>query len=332
VQKYCLGLAWLHSVFLELAIPIVQISLLKETHVRLDILMLNAKSLAAFASVLRHGSFEDAAHELSVTPSAISQRIKGLEDQLGAILIQRGPPATATQIGKRLHRHCEEVGLLEAVLIRELDLPSATATRPHIKIATSADSLATWLLPALSQVNNMMFDLSVDDQDHSVDWLRRGEVQAVVTSHAKPIQGCDCLPLGVLRYIASASPDYMVRWLPEGATAQNIAAAPALLYNRKDRLQKNWIQRNFGQSIPIQSHTVPSSTAFVDGALLGLGWGMNPEYLIQKHLRDGRLVPILDETPYDVMLYWQFNRRISQALAPLTRAVKSAAAKVLYPA
>lgn len=292
--------------------------------------MISTKSLAAFAAVLRHGSFEDAAHELLVTPSAISQRIKGLEDQLGAILIQRGPPATATETGKRLHRHCEEVGLLEAALIRDLDLPSAAAARPHIKIATSADSLATWLLPALSQVENMMFELSVDDQDHSADWLRRGEVQAVITSHAKPIQGCASVPLGVLRYIASASPDYMERWFPEGANVQSIAAAPALLYNQKDRLQKSWVQENFGKSTPFQSHTFPSSRAFVDGALLGLGWGMNPEYLIQKHLNDGRLVPVLTDAPYDVMLYWQYNRRISQALAPLTRAVKSAAAEVLY--
>ncbi|MEH6836718.1 MULTISPECIES: LysR family transcriptional regulator [Falsihalocynthiibacter] len=65
--------------------------------------MLVSKSLAAFAAVLRHGSFEAAVHEFSVTPSAISKRIKGLEELLGAVFVLRATPCTGTQVGARWH-------------------------------------------------------------------------------------------------------------------------------------------------------------------------------------------------------------------------------------
>ena len=77
-------------------------------------------ALAALAAVLRHGSFDAAARALSVTPSAISQRIKALEDRLGAPLVLRGTPCTGTATGLRLARHMEDLGLLEAQLAQDL--------------------------------------------------------------------------------------------------------------------------------------------------------------------------------------------------------------------
>lgn len=307
------------------------ISLIKETKFKLEILMLDAKSLATFSAVLRNGSFEDAAHELFVTPSAISQRIKGLEDRLGAVLIQRGFPAKATEIGQRLHRHAEEVELLEADLARDLDLPESITSPAHIKIATNADSLATWLLAALAKCEGIMFELVVDDQDYSADWLRRGEVQGAITSHATAIQGSDCVPLGNLRYLASASPKYEQRWFPDGINEKSLRAAPALLFNRKDRLQRDWIRQQIGHNITVQNHQLPSSQAFVDAALLGIGWGMNPKSLIESHLKSGELVALGPHPTMDVPLYWQANRRIKTALAPITNAIIGAAQNVLRP-
>lgn len=294
--------------------------------------MLDTKSLAAFAAVLRHGSFEAAAHELSVTPSAISQRIKALEERLGAVLVQRGSPCTATEVGARLHRHSEEIALLEATLTKDLDLPSASHTPPHIKIATNADSLASWLVPALAASEGVMFELIVDDQDYSADWLRRGEVQAAITSYATAIHGSDCTPLGSLRYVASASPAYLARWFPSGVTEDAIRNAPALLYSHKDKLQKQWVHRHLGRNVTTQNHKIPSTRGFVDASLMGMGWGMNPEVLIKEHLSQGRLVALKPASELDVPLFWQVNRRVASALAPLTNAVKSAAAGALLSA
>ena len=195
----------------------------------------------------------------------------------------------------------------------------------------NADSLATWFIPAMAQTEGPLFDLVLDDQDHSADWLRRGEVVAAVTSHGKPIQGCNCYPLGSLRYVATASPGFMSRWFSEGLSEQTAARAPCLVFNQKDRLQAQWLRQALGSEVQPPLHWLPSSQAFVDGALAGLGWGMNPELLVQDHLRAGRLVALNPSQPLDVPLYWQQSRIVGPLLADVTRAVLTTARTMLAP-
>ena len=180
--------------------------------------------LAALSHVLRLGSFDAAAAALLVTPSAISQRIKALEDQVGGTLVRRGPPCTGTQTGRRIAKHAEDIGLLEAQLTRELAL-DRDPTNTRLKVAVNADSLATWFVEAMASVDGILFDLVIDDQDHSAEWLKRGEVSAAVTAHGKPVTGCDAHALGVFHYVACASPIYMQRWFRDGVTAAAAAAS-----------------------------------------------------------------------------------------------------------
>ena len=159
--------------------------------------MLDPAQLAALSAVHRRGSFDLAAAELHVTPSAISQRIKALEERIGTLLIRRGQPCLATETGLRLIRHHDEIALLEHTLAT--DLPGLAPGPATLRIAVNADSLATWVIPALAATTGFLFDLVIDDQDVSQDWLRRGEVAAAITAHPGPLQGCDTLPLGSLR-------------------------------------------------------------------------------------------------------------------------------------
>ncbi|MFK7752910.1 MAG: LysR family transcriptional regulator ArgP [Sedimentitalea sp.] len=284
--------------------------------------------LAALASILRRGSFEAAAAELSVTPSAISQRIKALEDRVGAALIHRATPCTATPMGARLAKHAEDVGLLEAQLVRELDLGVQTGPA-LLRIAVNADSLATWFVAAMAEVPDVLFDLVIDDQDSSAEWLKRGEVSAAVTASGKTVAGCDAHTLGALRYLATASPGFHKSWFSDGVTPQAITQAPCLTYNAKDALQRTWISEKLGQRVSPPAHYLPSTHAFIDAARAGMGWGMNPEVLVRGPVRNGRLVPLLPDAPLDVALTWQVSRIMAPALAPLTNAVTAAAARVL---
>lgn len=186
--------------------------------------MLDLAQLAALAAVHRRGSFDLAAAELHVTPSAISQRIKALEDRTGILLIRRGQPCSATPSGLRLIRHHDEVALLHSTLAA--DLPSLSPGPATLRIAINADSLATWVIPALAATPGFLFDLVIDDQDVSQDWLRRGEVMAAITAHPGPLQGCDTIPLGSLRYRATASPAYLKEWFPTGVTPKALTRAP----------------------------------------------------------------------------------------------------------
>lgn len=287
--------------------------------------------LAALAAVLRRGSFEAAASELLVTPSAISQRIKALEDRVGTALILRGSPCTGTPHGLRLAKHAEDVGILETQLSRELSL-DATPGPVQLRIAVNADSLATWFVQAMAAVDDVLFDLVLDDQDHSVDWLKRGEVSAAITASGKPVTGCDAIPLGSLRYYATANPAFIKRWFADGVTPKTLAQAPCLTYNAKDALQRNWITKYTGARISPPSHFLPSTQAFVDAARSGMGWGMNPEPLVRGPIRNGRLVPLLPKAALDVPLTWQVSRIMAPALEQVTQAVRAAARKGLIPA
>ena len=284
--------------------------------------MFDPAQLAALAHVHRRGSFDHAAADLHVTPSAISQRIKALEEAAGALLIRRGQPCTATETGLRLVRHHAEIALLNKSLAEDL----LARTEPAVlRIAINAASLATWVIPALAETQGFLYDILIDDQDFSQDLLKSGEVAAAITSHPGPLQGCDTAPLGRLRYRATASPAYVARWFAKGITADSLTKAPALRFNDKDRLQAQWAARQTGQSLPLPSHRLASSHGFVDACLCGLGWGLNSEALVAPHLASGALVDLSPGNPLEVQLYWQFNRITARAMAPLTAALQRAA-------
>jgi LysR family transcriptional regulator, chromosome initiation inhibitor len=293
--------------------------------------MLDYAHLSALAAVIRTGSFDRAAQQLNVTPSAISQRIKLLEERLGTVLVVRGQPCKATEVGQRLCQHVEQVALLESSLRGSLPGLQADSQPVTLRIAVNADSLATWFIPAMAQTEGYLFDLVLDDEDHSAEWLRRGEVVAAVTGHGTPIQGCDCHPLGALRYVATASSGYCARWFPDGFNEPAAARAPCLIFNQKDRLQAEWLRQVFGPSLQPPLHWLPSSQAFVDAALAGIGWGMNPEPLVTDHLRAGRLVALKPDQPLEIPLFWQQSRIVSPVLGEVTRAVVDAARTMLAP-
>jgi len=291
--------------------------------------MFDYAQLAALAAIVRTGSFERAAQQLHVTPSAVSQRLKLLEERLCTVLVVRGQPCTATPAGQRLCQHVEQVGLLESALRRSLPGLSAGSRPVTLRIAINADSLATWFIAAMAGTDGYLFDLVLDDQEHSAEWLRRGEVMAAVTAHGTPVQGCDCHPLGALRYVATASPDYRERWFADGFGASAASRAPCLIFNQKDRLQTQWLRQAFGADLHPPLHWLPSSQAFVDAALAGIGWGMNPEPLVAEHLRTGRLVALKPDLPLDVPLFWQQSRIVGPVLGEVTTAVLKSARATL---
>lgn len=292
--------------------------------------MLDPAQLAALAAIHRRGSFDLAAAELHVTPSAISQRLKALEERIGTLLIRRGTPCAATETGLRLIRHHDEVALLEHALAA--DLPGITPGPATLRIAVNADSLATWVIPALAATQGFLYDIVIDDQDVSQDWLRRGEVAGAITSHPGPLQGCETLALGALRYRATASPAFFERWMPDGPTPEALAIAPALTFSDKDRLQHVWVDRLTGGQASragFPSHRLASSQGFVEACRAGLGWCLNPEPLVTDLITGGALIDLAPDSPLDVALHWQFARLTAPAIAPLTAALHAAARRAL---
>ncbi|MCC7702120.1 LysR family transcriptional regulator ArgP [Janthinobacterium sp. GW460P] len=299
--------------------------------------MLDYAALAALAAVIREGSFERAARALHVTPSAISQRIRLLEERVGCALVIRDQPCRATETGRRLCRHVDQVQLLEQDLQGALPALAQTAqgpTRASVPVAVNADSLATWLAPAIAAFaagHPVLLQVAVDDQDHTAEWLRSGAVLAAVSATARPASGCNSRPLGAMRYLAAASPAFMQRYFSLGVGAASLALAPSLVFNAKDELQARWVRRLCHRHVELPRHALPSSHAFVTAGLAGMGWGLHPQALIQPHLDNGSLVELLPDTPLDVALHWHTARAASGLLDGLSGAILAAARTGLLP-
>ena len=291
--------------------------------------MFDYSSLFALAAVVREGSFERAARSLHVTPSAVSQRIRLLEERVGCALVTRSHPCEATETGRRLCQHADRVRLLEHELHDELPSFMPTdAGQVNIPVAVNADSLATWFVPAtisFSLSAPVLMQLAVDDEGHTAQWLRSGKVLAAVTSEEQPATGCNSKPLGAMRYVAAASPAFVHRYFPNGLNTKSLAAAPSLAFNDKDQLQQRWVKRWFGHAPDLPKHTLPSPHAFVAATLGGMGWGMHPLALIREHLSSGRLTELAPTSPLDIPLYWQQTRIASKLMEGLDQAVVSAA-------
>ncbi|SDZ24249.1 HTH-type transcriptional regulator ArgP [Delftia lacustris] len=299
--------------------------------------MLDYAGLEALAAVVREGSFERAARKLHVTPSAVSQRIKLLEERVGQVLVLRGQPCSGTEAGRRLCLHVEQVALLENDLRRKNPelVPEGQTALPTLKLAVNADSLSTWFMDAMSAFTrdgNELLDISIDDQDHTAKRIREGEVMAAVTATSSAIPGCNTWPLGRMRYVAAASPDFIRRYLKDGITPEAMARTPMMSYGRKDSLQDQWLQRLGAEgrrSTP--RHFLPSNQGYTRACELGMGWGMHPPLMIGAQLAEGSLVELLPGNDLDIPMYWAHARNAQASLQRLTDCVIQAAAACLDP-
>lgn len=296
-----------------------------------------SEQLSTFAAVLSEGTLEAAARTLHITPSAVSQRLKALEQTAGRVLLQRTNPVQPTEAGEVLLRLARQVAQLEADTGAELGL-GADGPRLALPIVVNADSLGVWFLQALAQVPadvDVTFDLHRDDEQHSASFLRSGKVMAAVTATPDPVQGCRVEPLGVMRYLAVAEPGFAARWFPDGVDRRKLNAAPAVDFDRKDTYQWAFVEAlptiTTGESLEGKGprHYVPSSHDFGNAIRLGLGWGLIPEIQCEEDIKDGKLVELAPGRPLDVALYWQRWKTASNVLDIVSDTVRTVAAQFL---
>jgi LysR family transcriptional regulator (chromosome initiation inhibitor) len=285
---------------------------------------LDLAQLRALDVTVREGTLEAAARALHLTPSAISQRLRALEVATGRVLLVRTKPVQATESGLAVLRLARQVALLTADVARELGDGDAEG-RPALPIAVNADSMATWVLPALAPLaGEYCFDLHREDQEHTSALLRAGTVMAAVTSEAAPVPGCTSTPLGGMRYRPMATTAFARRWFPDGPTPEALGRAPVVVFDRKDDLQHRYLGRRAASDVRPPVHYVPASADYVAAVALGLGWGMVPD--LQAATAGRRLTDLDPAGAVDVLLYWQQWRLRSESLDRVREAVLSAAA------
>lgn len=286
------------------------------------------------AVVVDEGTLDAAARRLHVTPSAVSQRIKSLEEQLGRLVLVRSKPARATEAGMAVIRLARQTALLEHDALAALGADGDEAAVTSVPLAVNADSLATWFLEPLAKLGRrhpVVFDLHRDDQDFTAALLESGTVMGAVTSRGAPVAGCRVSTLGAMRYEAVATPGYVERWLADGDRVAALAEAPLVDFDRRDDLQSRWLAAQGVDPVRPPRHHVPASNDFATAVRLGLGWAMLPRFQSRDALDRGELV-LLGGPPVDVELHWQQWNLRSPLLDAIADEIVGEGRRVLAPA
>ncbi len=291
---------------------------------------LDLAQLRALSAAVSEGTLEAAARALHVTPSAVSQRLRALEVATGRVLLVRSKPVRATESGLALLRLARQIDLLAGDALAELDVGPDGRTAPTLPLAINADSLATWALPALAPLaGSVSFEIHRDDEAHTAALLRAGTVVAAITADPDPVAGCSVTRLGSMRYRPMAATASARRWFPEGATAEALARAPFVVFDRKDDLQHRYLRERVPGAPRPPTHSVPSSADFLTAVRLGLGWGMLPDLQSRADEADGRLVDVDGAGAIDVTLHWQQWKLRSPSVDRVAAAVIAAARRHL---
>jgi LysR family transcriptional regulator, chromosome initiation inhibitor len=296
-------------------------------------------ALECLAAIVEEGGFERAAQRLNITQSAVSQRLRALEAQVGTVLIVRSRPLKPTSAGHLLLKHTRQVRLLRSDLERELRELAPSSTRgareeERISLAVNADSIATWALPALNGLarQGLALELITDDQDFTHEWLREGQVLGCITTLKQALRGCKVVPLGAMKYVAVAQAGYARDKLQGALTPHNFRSVPFVSFNRKDDMQAEFVGRAFGlKRVALNQLFVPSSEGQVRAVLAGWGASVVPELLVRGLVAQGELVNIAPAASVPVQLYWHCWNLESAVLDQLTAALTQAAADALTP-
>ncbi|MDJ1113153.1 LysR family transcriptional regulator ArgP [Microbacterium dauci] len=282
------------------------------------------EQLRTLAAVVDAGTLDKAASELGITPSAVSQRIRAIEQRIGRVVLRRTKPVTATEAGEPLVRLARQLALLEHDA--RVALGDEVAA-PHVPLAVNADSLITWFLPALTAVTSaheVTFEIHREDQERTAQLLAAGTVMGAVTSQREPVSGCVASPLGRMPYTAIATRAFADRWFPDGIDRASLERAPIVDFDRNDTLQSGFARRHGARSAAPR-HVISASAEFAQVIVAGLGWGMLLPGQYEAGVADGSLVRLGGDA-IEVPLYWQRWNLSSPLLDTVTAAVQRAAA------
>ena len=287
-----------------------------------ECVMLDYKLIEALAMVVQESGFDKAAMALNITQSAVSQRIKLLEEQMGQILLARTTPPQATPTGRKLLKHYLKVKRLEHDLQDEVDKPS-NKRFTSIAVGINADSLATWFLDAVHSFlikEGVLLDIRTDDQERTHRLLKDGDVVGCISTQEKPLQGCRVDFIGCMNYQLFAAPKLANKWFPDGLTIDGVRNAPIIIFNRKDELHRKLFHQALGEvPYPMPTNFVPSSEKFADFIVKGLGYGMLPHQQSDPFVSAGQLVDLAPGYNVPVKLYWHCWNLKSNLLEKLSR-------------
>lgn len=268
--------------------------------------LLDYEAIAALAKVVETQSFQRAAEKLFVSQSAISQRIKSLENFYGEPVLIRTHPYRATALGLVLLSHFERVRLLETSVQEEL---KHNIAQHPFSLALSRDSLATWFVAVIDKLemlaSSLILKIIADDQDVTLDYFKNGMVAACASGIARSLPGCKTEFLGYLDYVLVATPDFYQKFFAETDLTAALMRAPAILFDHQDNLHNQYLAHFFNVShLDFPHHTVPSVAGFKQFVCKGYAYALIPRLDVMTELSQGILLELFPDKIWAMPVYW----------------------------
>lgn len=289
--------------------------------------MIDHAQLEALLAVERYGGFVAAAERIGLSASALSQRVKLLEQRLGLVLVHRGRPIRLTDSGLRLCRYAETIEQMEGQVLQAFspDVIGADGTIPRLKVVVDHDSAATWLPDFFDEDANSndarLIEFELADQDRSIEEMKAGHALAGVSSSPEAYQGYKARSLGTFVYRAAASPDCSMRYrLKEGDPAA-VTKAPAIGLSATDDRPRDWVREAYGWDGILPTHVIPDALTVLEACRRSVGWSVFPTALIDDEIAQGKLVDLEPGAVIRRRLYWHVSTMAEAALAGVTRRV-----------
>lgn len=293
--------------------------------------MLDYQSAHCFYQVAKLQSFDAAAQSLTLTQSAVSQKVKRLEQAFGAPLLIRERPIRLTKLGEQLMTHIQKVMLLEDGLWEQIN---SVGNEEPLAVAVNNDVLATWFVEVLSEFakqDTTKLHVKSHDQSKTRELLQRGEVMACVSDVGTPVSGGRSISLGSMNYELVASPEFVNLYFSTDGRREEVSQVPSLIFDEHDVLLWNRYQREcfWIDADTRKSHWYPSSHGFVELLKSGTVCALVPSVQIKNELEEGQLVSIFPDKVLQVPLYWHWYELGNPVLERLTRVIQTVTQTVL---
>lgn len=272
--------------------------------------------MEVFVRVAEAGSFASAARSLRLSPPAITRAVSGLEERLGARLLNRTTRSISlTEAGQRFLAHARR--LLADIEDAERDVMGRNVVpEGHLTITSSATfgrlALAPLIGPFLASHPRITVSLMLVDR--VVNLVEEG-VDVAVRLGQMPDSSLIARRIGDVRRVVVASPEYIARrsmpLRPIDLSLHNIIGFTGLAANR----QWSFIEDGRPMHIAIAPRLeVNDATIAIAAAEAGDGIASTLCYMVGEGFRSGRLVPVLEEywpAPSPVQIVYPSSRLLA---------------------
>jgi len=272
--------------------------------------MLDYKGIEALSAIIEANSFDIAARQLHITQSAISQRLQTLQNYYGDPLLIREKPYQPTSLGEGL------IGIYKKVQSLELSLQKTLGKEAMVKlsIAMSRDHFETWfhqLMVDNDLLQRYIMDVTTDDQDKTIHYLKKGVVSICLSSQKHPISNCKSEFIGNMTYILVSTADFKRVHYKVKDIKKDIIKAPTLVYDKNDHLYQKYLEKHFNLVGPkMFVHTIPSVRGFKALAMKGHAQALVPIIDVLEELKKNKLINMFPEKTWDMPVYlhsWAFG-------------------------